>query len=378
MNIAILYNHPSNYTGGYNYTINIIKILYVKHNIFLYCSNYEFPRLSQSLKDVDNVKISKKKILENTSLIFFISKLFEKLFNSFYFIDKFLKRDSIDIILNSYYYGKYKFIHWFPDFQFIYYPDLFDTKIHKLINKTKIIYSKAFRVILSSKSSEKDLKKIIQVENKHIIYKFPIYLTLNQKSIIDAKVLLSKHNIKEYQYIIICNQFWEHKNHRIFFEAFQKFKNKNKLTLVCTGDLRDNRTKNNYIKNFTSQNPNIVIFGMIEDYKIVQSLIYLSKAYANPSFFEGWNTGVEEAKAMKKLILASNIDVHKEQLDEYKDKIFFDPKNSKDVLNSLETLDNSFSNTRNVLNDLDRLYKLNNNNLLLKSNYLLRELDNCL
>ena len=81
---------------------------------------------------------------------------------------------------------------------------------------------------------------------------------------------------------------------------------------------------------------------------------------------------------MKKLILASNIDVHKEQLDEYKDKIFFDPKNSKDVLNSLETLDNSFSNTRNVLNDLDRLYTLNNNNLLLKSNYLLRELDNCL
>ena len=42
-----------------------------------------------------------------------------------------------------------------------------------------------------------------------------------------------------------------------------------------------------------------------------------------PSKFEGWSTVIEDAKTMQKLVLASNLDVHLEQLG---DKgIYFDP-----------------------------------------------------
>ena len=43
------------------------------------------------------------------------------------------------------------------------------------------------------------------------------------------------------------------------------------------------------------------------------SLTYNCKLFINPSFFEGWSTTVEEAKALGSKIILSNIPVHIEQ-----------------------------------------------------------------
>ena len=49
-----------------------------------------------------------------------------------------------------------------------------------------------------------------------------------------------------------------------------------------------------------------------------------SLAIVQPSLFEGWSTVVEDAKALNKLLIVSNIEVHKEQLQNSA-AIFFDP-----------------------------------------------------
>ena len=58
-------------------------------------------------------------------------------------------------------------------------------------------------------------------------------------------------------------------------------------------------------------------------------LIDKSHSVINPSFFEGWSTSVEEAKILNKIIILSNIKVHKEQNPEMSH--YFDPNNSNDL-----------------------------------------------
>ena len=57
------------------------------------------------------------------------------------------------------------------------------------------------------------------------------------------------------------------------------------------------------------------------------SLIYYSLAVINPSYFEGWSSTVEQAKAYNKKVILSEIEVHKEQNPKY--AYFFRPDDSK-------------------------------------------------
>jgi glycosyltransferase involved in cell wall biosynthesis len=42
-----------------------------------------------------------------------------------------------------------------------------------------------------------------------------------------------------------------------------------------------------------------------------------ARAVVQPSLFEGWSTVVEDAKAMNQFVIASDLEVHKEQLQDY-------------------------------------------------------------
>ena len=54
-----------------------------------------------------------------------------------------------------------------------------------------------------------------------------------------------------------------------------------------------------------------------------------AEAVIQPSLFEGWSTVVEDAKAMNQNMIASNLDVHNEQLLDTAS--FFDPKNENEL-----------------------------------------------
>ena len=78
------------------------------------------------------------------------------------------------------------------------------------------------------------------------------------------------------------------------------------------------------------------------------SLIYYSTAVINPSFFEGWSSTVEQANAFNKVLILSNIDVHKEQKPHK--AIFFNPRNMsslKKILLDFESLKKSRKITKN-------------------------------
>ena len=67
---------------------------------------------------------------------------------------------------------------------------------------------------------------------------------------------------------------------------------------------------------------NYIYLGLIPFIDVL-SLIYHSLAVLNPSYFEGWSSTVEQAKAYNKRIILSKIKVHKEQNPKY--AYYFEP-----------------------------------------------------
>ena len=83
-------------------------------------------------------------------------------------------------------------------------------------------------------------------------------------------------------------------------------------------EIKENNLKNNF-----------KYLGLVP-YLDTMSLIYYSSAVINPSFFEGWSSTVEQVNVYNKILILSNIDVHKEQRPNK--AIFFNPRN----INSLK------------------------------------------
>ena len=131
--------------------------------------------------------------------------------------------------------------------------------------------------------------------------------------------VLARHSINQ-PYIFLPNQYWQHKNHGVVVRALQHLRTQGlPLPLVVsTGKTEDMRSPS-YFPQFQAQ---LASLGLQDSYRILgvvprQDMLVLlahSAVVLNPSCFEGWSTGVEEAKALGKPLLVSNIPVHREQV----------------------------------------------------------------
>ena len=99
--------------------------------------------------------------------------------------------------------------------------------------------------------------------------------------------------------------------------------------MVCTGSTHDARSSD-FFQNLLTRiasarlSSNFTILGLVprEDFL---GLLRDCVAVIQPSFYEGWSTSVEEAKAFGKTILLSDIPVHREQSPDH--GMYFDPLN---------------------------------------------------
>jgi glycosyltransferase involved in cell wall biosynthesis len=112
------------------------------------------------------------------------------------------------------------------------------------------------------------------------------------------------------------------------------------INLVCTGNIVDYRNES-----YANE-----ILQMLTDYKIRSQVFLLgliprldqlalyrkSTAMIQPSLNEGWSTSVEEAKALGKDILTSDIEVHKEQIID--NPFEFISNNSEDLAFKIERI----------------------------------------
>ncbi len=142
----------------------------------------------------------------------------------------------------------------------------------------------------------------------------------------------------EGRYMLLPNQFWAHKNHRLVVEALAQLKRDARpVTIVATGLMRDPRQPSHVteLMELVERSGLGELFrplGVVP-YADMLGLMRGAVAVINPSLFEGWSTSVEEAKSMGKMVVLSNIPVHVEQAPER--GIYFDPRDAGDAARAI-------------------------------------------
>lgn len=211
------------------------------------------------------------------------------------------------------------FVFWLPDFQYKHLPHLFDEKLLKWFNdQYKSNVAKADLVMLSSHHALGDFHRFFPADKEKARVVHFCSVPDDDWWLTNPIEAARARGITE-QYFIVSNQFSQHKNHMIVFDAVRILKECGvNVKVICTGDTFCFQDESHFagIENFIHSNDlssQISILGMIPRTEQV-ALIRGSIAVLQPSRFEGWSTAVEDAKTLGKTLLVSDIEVHREQL----------------------------------------------------------------
>ncbi len=270
-----------------------------------------------------------------------------------------LRRGKIDILSHygaQWAGGRVKKIGWIPDFQHLHLPEFFsvaecadrDIYFRNLICKCDC-------VLLSSYAAQRDLAEFFPAAiDKSAVLSFVPDIDADM-ILISLQDLERKYNFKG-PYFYIPNQFWAHKNHAVVVRALAMLKAKGVVAnVLLSGSTSDYRNPAYYSKLMRDVRDFDVescfnVLGVIP-YNDLLSLMFHSVAVINPSLFEGWSSTVEEAKALGKSVILSNIPVHVEQ-NPHKG-IFFDPKNPYELAERMEFVLNEVEG--NLLGDAAKI-----------------------
>lgn len=340
--IGLLCPFGDNWLGGLYYIENLIMALNHiddehKPTIDLYCYNNDsFSNIQRNTnypylnKNLIRLSFFRKALRRLASYITSVNSLNIWLF-------KINPHDVIVYPAYSYFRND-NLVYWIPDFQDKLLPEMFSSKELRIRDRiVKNVCKHNIPIVFSSNDSQNDFYRYYpQFKNKTT---FVVHFAVNQMdySNLNIDTLKQKYHIGE-RYFLCANQFWKHKNHLFLFKAFKKaIESGLNMQLVCTGNMSDHRNPEyiQEIRDFISTNhleKKILILGMIEKENLLCLMKY-SYAVIQPSLFEGWNTTVEDCKAMSKFVFLSDLKVHREQLN--KNVCFFDPYSESDLVYKL-------------------------------------------
>ncbi|MBA3706870.1 MAG: glycosyltransferase family 4 protein [Bacteroidetes bacterium] len=230
-------------------------------------------------------------------------------------------------------------IFWIPDFQEHFLPHFFSQQ--EILTRKKYqkqLADNSYPIVFSSNNALNHFKSIYpDSQSKTFVLQFAVRHPHFQNIPVDH--LLSKYLIDR-PYFFCPNQFWAHKNHMKVLKAIKILKEQGhkNILVVLSGKESDHRNPGFFkqLKTFVSENGienNVNFLGFIDRSDQLQ-LMNNAIAVIQPSLFEGWSTVIEDAKSMGQYVIASNLEVHIEQLSD--NCTFFDPNNENELAGYLE------------------------------------------
>jgi len=232
----------------------------------------------------------------------------------------------------------FHFASWIPDFQHKFYPLFFhDGDIKSRDNLFSSFSRNSSIVVLSSRHAEADFKRFFPAEShKSRVLTFRVYPSPDYYEG-DPVHVQKAYNLPD-RFFFIGNQFWQHKNHAVVFNALKILRDRSIYpVIVCSGGLFDYRRQEFLDSVFqmihkSGISSQVFILGFLPKKDQVQ-LLRRSLAVIQPSLFEGWSTVVEEARIFGKPIILSNIGVHLEQNPPGSQ--YFDPNSPEELADIL-------------------------------------------
>lgn len=237
--------------------------------------------------------------------------------------------------------NNYVTLNWIPDFQEKHYPRFFEEKEIQTRDWTvKQVIKSSMPIIFSSQNALDDFYKFYsEAKNQTVVMHFAV--SLPDRDVNHDAETMVKYGAEVSPYFFCANQFWQHKNHLSLFKAVKELKDRGvHVRLYCSGNTTDYRNPDyfpmlqNYIKDNQLEDM-IHILGYMERGEQL-CLMAHSQAIVQPSYFEGWSTVVEDAKALHKYVVLSDLPLHREQLKE--NVSFFNPDDHIDLANKLDRI----------------------------------------
>jgi len=212
---------------------------------------------------------------------------------------------------------------WIPDFQSQHHPELFPAALVAAERKNAAQYVRqAAGLIVSSQAARDDAITLFGADaaKMHVLRFAPKLDFEPLQSTVLRDEVLARHRVTR-PYLFLPNQYWQHKNHFVVARALSLLREQgvDAPLVISTGKTDDFRN--------TAHFPAFEAFireqGLYAHYRVLgviarQDMLVLlahSAAVLNPSRFEGWSTTVEEAKALGKPLVVSDIPVHREQVE---------------------------------------------------------------
>ena len=237
-----------------------------------------------------------------------------------------LKRLQVEAVVFSYVAGarsgNVRCVPWIPDFQFKHHPEMYPAAVVEAEQRrAEKVLAQADGLLVSSEVARRDAVALLQApaDRVHVLRFAPRmdFGPLQSASLRDE--VLARYGIDR-PYLFLPNQYWQHKNHGLVVRALGLLRQSGRAMplVVSTGKTQDMR-KPAYFSDFAAEiqregvESNYRVLGVIPRQDMMVLLAH-SGGVLNPSRFEGWSTTVEEAKALGKALMLSDIAVHREQV----------------------------------------------------------------
>lgn len=207
---------------------------------------------------------------------------------------------------------------WMVDFQFEHYPSLFSQReLRRRRLSAAFVARTMAHVVFSSRDALADFRHFFPRSRAqtHVLHfhSFPDPSLWTG----DPDAIRIRYGLPS-RFLICCGQFWAHKNHLLLLQALAAaLKEEPQIFLVFTGhpvDLRNPSHLDTLLSrlHLLGLRSATALLGLIPRDDQLQ-LIRRAVAVVQPSLFEGWSTVVEDARALGKPIVLSDIPVHLEQ-----------------------------------------------------------------
>ena len=202
---------------------------------------------------------------------------------------------------------------WIPDFQHRHLPELFSAEELRWRDaQMALLAREAPRMVLSSDSALADFRTFFP---EHAAKSERLAFRVAPEQIAEDEAPPSD---QPQHFFLVCNQFWRHKNHQVVFAALSLLRARGvRPRVLCTGALSDHYG-NDYVAELRTQieqgalQDQVDFLGLVSHARL-RSLMRHSLAVVQPSLFEGWSTVVEDARALGRPCLLSDLAVHREQ-----------------------------------------------------------------
>ena len=323
------------WTGGVYYIRNMAyqlscnKEILENYDIFVFIRNSHFVEFKDLPSEVKLIQVSEK--FANNKLICMLLYVLNRI-DILFPMGKDLSKLNIQSIA------------WIPDFQHVYFPELFEKEECQQRTDLYTKFAKSNRkIVLSSNSAFDNFKSLCEIINSKVeVVRFVSYIEpIIRDRLGCEEEVLNKFGLKNEKYVCVMNQFWQHKNHIVVLEAMRVYFANNPesdLLFVFTGKLEDYRNPEhirkivNYFEKEEIRNHSIRLGFLDRKDQII--IMKNSMFVIQPSLFEGWGTVVEDAKVLDKTILLSDILVHREQMNSK--CILFNPYDCNELANLIE------------------------------------------